>query len=410
MLDLLDRRRFTAGDLIFQKGEPGDCAYLIESGQVEISDPDSGCVLARIGEGELIGEIALIDRHPRTASARAVQSTVLIEVKRERVEQLLQDTDPIIRHLLNVVLRRFRNIRSTGAGSALLISEPAIASADLLQVTAAQKLTLLQDMSHALAVSQFVLHYQPIYRLCDRSLAGFEALIRWNHPTLGLVPPMAFLGLAEETGLIKKIGLWVLEQACGDWPQLRTLTRSDNPFVSVNVSARQLADGQFATDAMRIQRAHQMPAAELKLELTESSLIKSPAQAQEQLGQLIDLGNSIALDDYGTGFSTLENLQNYRFHTIKLDQRFIREMLNSSLSFQIVMSSIDLIRSLQMDAVAEGIESADLARVLTELGCQYGQGYLFGRPKPLAALLLKPGSATTTAAGVPSGGEQVRGV
>jgi EAL domain-containing protein (putative c-di-GMP-specific phosphodiesterase class I) len=161
---------------------------------------------------------------------------------------------------------------------------------------------------------------------------------------------------------------------------------------------------------MRIQRAHQMPAAELKLELTESSLIKSPAQAQEQLGQLIDLGNSIALDDYGTGFSTLENLQNYRFHTIKLDQRFIREMLNSSLSFQIVMSSIDLIRSLQMDAVAEGIESADLARVLTELGCQYGQGYLFGRPKPLAALLLKPSSATTTAAGVPSGGEQVRGV
>ena len=396
MLDLLDRKRFTAGDLIFQKGEAGDCAFLIESGQVEISDPDVGCVLARICAGELIGEIALIDQHPRTASARAVQDTVLIEVKRERVEQLLQGTDPIIRHLLNVVLMRFRSIRTTGSGSALLISESAIAAADLLQVTAAQKLTLLQDMSYALDVSQFVLHYQPIYQLQDHSLAGFEALIRWNHPTLGLVPPMSFLGLAEETGLIKKMGLWVLDQACRDWPQLRTLTRSENPFISVNVSAKQLADGLFATDAIGIQREHRMLAAELKLELTESTLIESPELVQRQLAQLTELGNSIALDDYGTGFSTLENLQNYRFHTIKLDQRFIREMLNSSLSFQIVLSSIDMIRSLQMDAVAEGIESAELARVLTDLGCQYGQGYLFGRPKPLAALLQSPGASGTS--------------
>jgi len=189
------------------------------------------------------------------------------------------------------------------------------------------------------------------------------------------------------------MGLWVLEQACRDWPQLRTLTHSEKPFVSVNVSAKQLGDGMFAKEATRIQREHHMPAAELKLELTESTLIESPQQVQEQLTQLTELGNSIALDDYGTGFSTLENLQNYRFHTIKLDQRFIREMLNSSLSFQIVLSSIDMIRSLQMETVAEGIESADLDRVLTELGCQFGQGYLFGRPKPLAALLQSSGAS-----------------
>jgi EAL domain-containing protein (putative c-di-GMP-specific phosphodiesterase class I) len=390
MLELLDRRRFSDGELIFQKGETGDCAYLIESGQVEISDPDLGCVLARIGEGELIGEIALIDQHPRTATARAVQQTVLIEVKRERVEQLLLDTDPIIRHLLNVVLKRFRTVSTSAVGGTLVLSQPPVEDADLLQVTAAQKLTLLQDMNHALEVSQFVLHYQPIYHLSDQSLAGFEALIRWNHPTLGLVPPLAFLGLAEETGLIKRMGLWVLEQACRDWPQLRGLIHREKPFVSVNVSARQLADGLFAMDATRIQRQYHMPAAELKLELTESTLIKSPEQAHEQLSQLTDLGNSIALDDYGTGFSTLENLQNYRFHTIKLDQRFIREMLNSSLSFQIVMSSVDLISRLQMDVVAEGIESAELARILTGLGCQFGQGYLFGRPQPLAVLIQTP--------------------
>jgi EAL domain-containing protein (putative c-di-GMP-specific phosphodiesterase class I) len=153
----------------------------------------------------------------------------------------------------------------------------------------------------------------------------------------------------------------------------------------------QLTDGLFAADAIRMQRQYAMAPAELKLELTESTLIQSPVLAQEQLAQLTDFGNSIALDDYGTGFSSLENLQTYRFHTLKLDQRFIREMLNSSLSFQIVISSIDMIRSLNMDVVAEGIETEELARVLTELGCEYGQGYLFGRPKPLAALLAPHG-------------------
>lgn len=387
MLDGLDRKRFAAGDVIFQKGEAGDCAYLIEDGQVEVLDPDTGSVLARIGQGELIGEIALIDRHPRTATATAVEASVLIEIKCDLVAQLLVNTDPIIRHLLNVVLSRFRNNLAPGPDGGRSVVASAVRLPDPLQITAAHKLTLLRDMSFALTSSQFVLYYQPIYRLKDHAVAGFEALIRWNHPKLGLVPPMDFLGLAEETGLIKQIGLWVLEQACKDWSQLRTLTTTEKPFVSVNVSAAQLTDGQFADQAIRSQKHWGIHPAQIKLELTESALILSPVMAQEQLKRLTDFGNSIALDDYGTGFSGLEHLQNYRFHTLKLDQRFIREMLNSSLSFQLVMSSLDMTKSLQIDVVAEGIETEELARILRDLGCEYGQGYLFGKPMALSALL-----------------------
>ncbi|MGI9134059.1 MAG: EAL domain-containing protein, partial [Rhodoferax sp.] len=212
-------------------------------------------------------------------------------------------------------------------------------------------------------------------------------LIRWRHPLIGLSSPLEFLGLAEETGLIRPIGLWVLERACMDWPALRSLCNVEKPFLSVNVSATQLVGNDFVGQAIATQQQHGMPPDELKLELTETGLIEHRALAQEQLQRLCEFGNSIALDDYGTGYSGLEHLQSYRFKTLKLDQSFIREMLNSSLSFQLVMSSIDMAKSLLLDLVAEGIETEEIARILKLLGCDYGQGYLYSKPKPLAELL-----------------------
>ena len=385
MFDQLDRKRFEAGAIIFRKHDAGDCAYLVEAGEVEISDPDSGYVIAHVGPGELIGEIALIDHDARTATARASSAAVLITIKRELIDQLLLHTDPIIRHLLNVVLGRFRTNmlpRSEApVGSGKKVSDSS------LQETATKKITLLQDLSYGLTAQQFELHYQPIFRLEDQQLTGFEALIRWNHPGCGMVYPLEFIALAEHTGLISEIGLWALNQACTDWQQLRPLVASDTPFVSVNISGIQLADPRFAEQMIAIQRAHGFTPQELKLELTESSLIKQPEQARTQLHQLARHGNSIALDDYGTAYSGLEYLQNYPFDTVKIDQSFIREMLNSSLSFQLVMSTIDMCKTLHLGVVAEGIETEELARILKVIGCGYGQGYLFSRPKPLAAIL-----------------------
>ena len=302
------------------------------------------------------------------------------------------DTDPIIRHLLNVVLRRFRHNLSPVVSDGMLTEVQAGMQQEAsLQLAASQKLTLLGDLRHAMADGQFVLHYQPIYLLDGRHLAGFEALIRWKHPTLGLVSPLTFLELAEESGLIRDMGLWVVRRACQDWPQLRTLTRTANPYLSVNISPTQLTDNSFADIVIGIQTDWAINPQELKLELTESTFIQNQAVAQQQLARLSAFGNSIALDDYGTGFSGLSHLQNYRFDTLKLDQIFIREIEHSRLSFQLVTSTLDMIRALHINAVGEGIETDEVAMILRGLGCEYGQGYLFGKPMALADLITQAG-------------------
>lgn len=388
MFDQLDRMRFPAGAIIFSKHDPGDCAYLVEEGEVEISDPDSGHVIAHVGSGDLIGEIALIDHHARTATARTTSPTVLVTIKRELIDQLLQRADPIIRHVLNVVLGRFRNNMQPRSPFVPVAERPAPTSGSL-HATATQKLALLQDLSHGLTAQQFVLHYQPILRLEDHQVTGYEALIRWNHPRSGIVLPLEFITPAEDTGMISAIGLWALGQACTDWVQLRPLVTTNTPFISVNISGMQLSDPQFAEHMLQVQREHGLNPKELKLELTESALIQQPELARNQLVRLAQQGNSIALDDYGTAYSGLEYLQNYPIDTVKIDQSFVRDMLSSRVSFQLVSSSIEMCKSLKLDVVAEGIESESLARVLKVLGCVYGQGFLYGRAKPLNEVLGK---------------------
>ncbi len=214
-------------------------------------------------------------------------------------------------------------------------------------------------------------------------IAGFKALIRWRHPERGLIPPNRFLGIAEESGLIRLIGRWTIEQACRDWPGLRAVATTARRFISINLSGKQLTEEGFADEALAIQRAFGVNPGEIKLELTETSLITNTALATRHLNELSRCGNSIALDDYGTGYSGLGHLQNYPFKVLKLDQTFVREIMNSSLSFQLVMNSIEMAKSLQLEIVAEGIETADIAEALSSMGCDYAQGYLFSKPQPL---------------------------
>lgn len=386
MLSRLARTCFDSNAVIFERGDEGKSAYLVESGEVELSNPTTGFIFSRVGQGELFGEIALIDHQPRTATAKTSQPTVLIEINHLLIEELLRKTDPIIQHLLAIVLNR---LRSNELPSSLVSPHTeqfpgGIRSA--IANLANQKLALLQDLNFALTSEQFMLHYQPIYLLETGKIEGFEALIRWNNPRIGLISPLEFLGLAEETGLIQKIGLWVVEKACSDWKKLRALALTESPFVSVNVSGRQLIDAEFANKLIAIQKKSGMKSEELKLELTETSLIENPDLAREQLKQLTDFGNAIVLDDYGTGYSGLGHLQKYHFKGIKLDQSFIREMVNSKLSLQLVMSSIEMSKTLQLDVVAEGIETEEMAQALKIMGCTYGQGFLFSRPKSLDEL------------------------
>ena len=380
MLKNLHRETYSAGTVIFNEGDLGTSAYIIEEGSVEVSVSNTQTV--RIGKGELFGEIALVDRLPRTATVRALEDTVLIPIPRELVNELLEKTDPVVRHLLLIILERYRSTRKQPAFDP---TQTTVMRREATRGVATKHLILAHELVDALKEEQFVMFYQPICNLGSGRLAGFEALIRWHHPVQGMVSPMDFLGLAEQTGQIRGIGLWTLERACIDWPALRARINHHHPFVSVNLSPSQLTGSGFVGDVANIVAKHRMPAAELKLELTETVIIDNPELALQLLSLLTKSGNTLALDDFGTGHSSLEALHRYPFGTMKIDRSFVSKMNSSTQSAKIVKSSIELAHSLKLDVVAEGVETEVERKALLELDCDYGQGWLFGKPASLGS-------------------------
>ena len=388
MLEHLNREVYVAGEYIFHEGEQGDCAYIIESGSVAIfmAAQDPVHPIAQVNSGEIFGEVALLDEQPRTASARCVEKTVLIPIQRKLVNTLLNKTDPIIRSLLLFVLERYRVNRTSPQIMPLIkasMDSSRIAHRDALSGEITQKLALAHDISHSLKNDEFDMYYQPICDLTTGLVAGYEALIRWNHPRNGVVYPHEFLWMAESTGQIVDIGLWTLERSFRDWMILRQNTRHPFPFISVNLSANQLIGDNLLEDLNKLLAKYSIPARELKLELTESIFITNPEQASTLLGQLTKLGCSLALDDYGTGYSGLNSLLRYPIATMKIDKSFIGSIHTSAQSFEIVSSSIKLAHSLGMNVVAEGIENEETFLSLAEMNCNFGQGWYFGRPAAL---------------------------
>lgn len=392
MFDEFNREVFACGEYVFKEGDGGDCAYLIEEGSVEILVVEQGVErrVLLMCKGEMFGEVALIDHQPRTATVRATEKVVLVPVRRKLVEELLEKSDPILRHLLLVVLERFRGKQNKFSEpvAATKISQEQSTRRSALKGEATQKLSLAHGITRALTNKEFQLYYQPICNLLDGRIAGFEALIRWHHPTDGVIPPDDFLWLAEQTGQIREIGLWTVERACSDWPTLKQYTDYESPFVSVNLSATQLTSETLVDDIKTIIARHNMPAAHLKLELTETVMVERPEIAQQILDKLVELGSSLALDDYGTGHSGLDHLQRYPVGTLKIDRAFVAPLLESAQSVEIVRSSIDLAHLLGMDVVAEGIETREISEKLLEMKCDFGQGWLFGRPVALQDLAL----------------------
>lgn len=239
LFDEFDREVFSGGQEIFRSGDAGDCAYLIEEGTVEILVVKQGGEhrIKSMGQGELFGEISLIDYQPRTATVRAIERTVLVPIPRKLVEQLLEKSDPVLRHFLLVILERFRNHDGSSLPAATdMVAPEQLKRRDSVKGAATQKLSLAHGMKRALNHEEFQLYYQPICNLDDGAIAGFEALIRWNHPTDGPLLPDDFLWIAEQTGLINEIGLWTLDRACRDWAVLKKYTDSGSPFISVNLS------------------------------------------------------------------------------------------------------------------------------------------------------------------------------
>jgi EAL domain-containing protein (putative c-di-GMP-specific phosphodiesterase class I) len=251
------------------------------------------------------------------------------------------------------------------------------------------------DLLRAIDEHQFVLHYQPEVDLSTRRIVALEALIRWHHPERGMIAPMDFIPMAEETGLILPIGDWVMKEACR---QIQSWNREDpNPStlrVCINLSARQFSRPGLADHVQALLLQTGIAASQLGLEMTESSLIPNMHTALEVLSSLRNLGISLLLDDFGTGYSSLNHLHSFPFDVLKIDRSFVSRMSSGEQPLQIVRTIVELARVLGMDVVAEGIETAEQYQLLRQLGCRYGQGYLFSKPLSAPAvtrLLRLPG-------------------
>lgn len=243
----------------------------------------------------------------------------------------------------------------------------------------AERLIMDADLRTALERQQIEMHYQPIVRLEDGTVAGFEALMRWRHPQRGLLGPGEFIALAEETGLITPLGRYAVEAAAAELKRWQSYFPLRQPlFASVNVSGRQLFRHEFLEDVVAILRNEKLAHQSLKLELTESVIMQNPDSAARTLARLKSAGAGLALDDFGTGFSSLAYLQRFPFDTVKIDRSFIADMARNEETPVILRSIIRLAHDLDMSVVAEGVETPAEASRLKQLRCEFAQGFLYG--------------------------------
>jgi diguanylate cyclase (GGDEF)-like protein/PAS domain S-box-containing protein len=250
------------------------------------------------------------------------------------------------------------------------------------------RLELRRDLERAIDRGELELHYQPIVYLATGAISGYEALLRWNHPTRGPISPVEFIPIAEETGLIVRIGKRVLEAACRDGVRLNAVTAPGDVRVGVNLSGRQLQRPEMVEEVRVALARSELPPELLVLELTESVMMKDVDLSTQRLGDLKELGVLLALDDFGTGYSSLNYIQRFPFDILKIDKTFT-DVLADERSALLIAAILGLGHALELAQIAEGIEHADQAVRLAELGCPMGQGFLFGAAVPIETALLQ---------------------
>lgn len=364
-----------AGEFIFREGDPADCAYVIEAGRIEISVDrgDNAVVLSELGPGEILGEMAVIDQYCRTATARVMEDCLLTVVLPEQIQRRIEQTDPIVRSLLSILLTRYRSELSLEQGLPVNTK-----SGLLLHTRGIEKFRFENALTHAIENEEVTVAYQPIRCLRRGAISGLEALVRWDHPTDGTISPETLVALAEETDLIVPLSLYVFKVAVADFTEFRTATPGDL-FASVNVSPRHTIDSEFLNQAWDICSAAGGNPGDIMLELTESVMVDI-----DQLGSWVQtakaMGFRISVDDFGTGYASLEYLTRLEPHTVKIDQNFIRPIAENWRHRAVMGKVLEMARDLGVLVIAEGVETLEHVRVLTEMDCDMAQGYEIGWP------------------------------
>lgn len=379
---LLDLDRFRAVNVGLGHGA-GD-RLIIETARRLESCLRGGDTVARIGGDEFVilfqdiedvSDAVRVSERIRKALAAPVNlngqqvctsasmGIVLSAPSYERAEEMLRDAD--------IALHR---AQCCGTGCHEVFDRA-------MHERAVARLQLENDLRQAVEREEFRVHYQPIVSLATGRIMGLEALVRWQHPKQGLVPPMEFIPVAEETGLIIPMGFWVLREACSQMSAGLSKFSTDLPLlISVNLSARQFSQPDLVGQIEKILQESGVEARSMMLEITESVVMEHAESAAAALTQLKTLGVQLSIDDFGTGYSSLSCLHSYPIDSLKIDRSFIGNMGADPRNLEIVRTIIALAGNLGMHVTAEGIETAEQLAQLRALRCEYGQGYLFCKP------------------------------
>jgi len=386
------KRTFKNGDILIRAGERGDCAYVVESGNVEILLEREGQLIqiGTRGPGSIIGEMAMIDDKTRTATVRALEDCTVMEISRDDFSRRVESADPVLKMVMHVIMTRYRDL--IGRTQALRfphIADGAEASENTHKNHAAAlgSIKIHNELKNALDRKELTLHYQPIIDLQKMKIAGFEALMRWKHPERGMISPGIFIPVAEESGLIVELSKFALDLACDS---VKVLQQAVNPalvpdplFIAVNFSVKDFAAGSFYDQIEGTLKRKNVKPEQIHLEITETLLMAAPEPAKTALEQCRKLGVNVSIDDFGSGYSSLSYLHHFPIDTLKIDQSFVRAMTTHPASLVLVKSIIALAMNLGMRVVAEGIEAEKEAKILKDLDCAQAQGYWFAKPMPL---------------------------
>ena len=380
------RRELAAGEWLFRRGDVGDCAYLIESGAINIVADDGTEAqdrrIARLGPKDVFGEMALAGEGHRSAGAVADQETTLLIITRDHLRDRLRVADPLLRHLLRTVIARMRGLLEriygpSGVPAAFDHQSEEEAQAD--RDRAYEHVDLERRLKLAIDHHELSLYFQPIVRCSDGGVDGFEALLRWPQPDGSMISPALFVPLAEASGLIVPIGRWIIDTAAA------TLKRFDAAvgrklYISVNLSAQQFNDPELIPAVRAAIEHYQLGPKQLTLEVTESLLIERIDYVVGLLNDCRGMGAKISVDDFGTGFSSLSYLHRLPADVLKLDRVFVKQGEEGQSAVKIVRAITALAHDLGMLVVQEGMENQAQADRTRELGVDWAQGFFYSKP------------------------------
>lgn len=380
-----------ANEILFSQGDTGDCAYIIEKGRVQIffiKDKEE-IPINILGEGEIFGEMSLIDNQNRSASAKAIEECTLLYVTREQLMERVQNADNIVKLLVRVLLKRMRQNTSLLTGEKNTSPIQKFVLSEEINSNAVTQIKFENEIFEAYHNKEFEIYLQPIVQTSDKKIIGVESLLRWISPSKGTIPTGTFIEVIENSSMILPIGYWIIEESFAHLKAIfDKISVNDRKsfMLSLNISGKQFNDSDLIAKFEEIRIRYGLSQKNIKIEITERVMLDGII-AIETLRKFRSLGYGISIDDFGTGFSSLQYLSQMPVTHLKLDRSFISKMTTDPKTKTIVQAIIFLAHGLGFETVAEGVETEEEFEVIKNLQSDYVQGYLTGRPIPLQELL-----------------------